>query len=146
MTDIKIASNVSDPPPLSTDDAAQIRAEGQSLRESFVGRTASMDNGYVASAHERAIEAQDRRRERAAVVRVHCSTCDGHGRRPLTEIEAATFGRVGGDWLSTSVIHRAMPKPRPMPTALVNRLNDLVALRLVERRRLGRQVEWRRRE
>jgi len=100
---------------------------------------------YQESAHEKALDSQRKRQERDdGSIRVHCKTCDGCGRRKLTEIEQATLEALSYEWQSTTAIAKLLPK-RLKQTALIGRLNALVAVGLVERRRLGLVIDWKHR-
>lgn len=85
------------------------------------------------------------RRDNTAT-RVHCESCDGIGQRLLTYTERVTLAVVDRDWQPTATI-RARLARRPSPTAMCNRLVDLVRLGLAERRvseENHRVAEWRR--
>lgn len=79
--------------------------------------------------------------------RIPCSSCQGHGEVALPSPYLPTLkiiGRIGPGWLTTEVLLARHPMLSVTHTALVNRLNALVRWGLVERRRSGRSVEWRR--
>lgn len=84
-----------------------------------------------------------------------CETCHGTGQRHLSEVEGHTLAAVGPRWSTRSeigvrlekLLHREMA-----PGSVCNRLTDLLALGLIERRPLGnrpsvysrpKSYEWR---
>jgi hypothetical protein len=76
-----------------------------------------------------------------------CPTCGGTGKRErhLTELERNTLASVDDTWTPTKTVHYNVGGAHVVrATALINRLNDLVALGLVERRKAGKSLEWRR--
>lgn len=74
---------------------------------------------------------------------VPCGMCAGSGRRFLTQIERNTLASVDSSWSSTATILFNLGG-QLKHTALLNRLNDLAAYDLIERRRVGKGNEWRR--
>lgn len=81
------------------------------------------------------------------MIRVHCKECGGTGKRRLTTVEQHTLEAVGRLWRTThDIAHRVFEISgyRIKGPALCNRLVDLEALGLVERRPTsGKSYEWR---
>lgn len=73
-----------------------------------------------------------------------CTHCRGSGRIAISHPYYDTLCKVPGWWASTDTIHDQHPRHSVKRTALINRLNKLVAYRLVERDGTGRNILWRR--
>lgn len=73
-----------------------------------------------------------------------CSSCRGTGKRPLSNPMVDTLQCVQILWANTLEIASADLLKKVKRTALINRLNALVRMRLVERSGSGRDVYWRR--
>ncbi len=81
------------------------------------------------------------------MIRVPCEACQGCGHRELTVVERDTIAAVSKTWSPTFAIRHRLKRVQGYETsnaALCNRLVDLLALGLVERRaRDGKSFEWR---
>lgn len=79
--------------------------------------------------------------------KVTCKCCNGTGKRDLTAVERSTIQAVGSEWSTTDQIARRLRDIQGYTTknpALCNRLVDLHALGLVQRRAAsGKHSEWR---
>ena len=82
--------------------------------------------------------------ERCPAPTVVCSHCQGGGFVELSQAYARTYYLTSTGWESTEVQH-ARHRDGVRRTTLIGRLNELVRLGLVERRRDGKTVQWRRR-
>lgn len=82
------------------------------------------------------------------VPRVICTRCDGAGHHALNEPHANVYGVLTGEWQVTEAVREQLHALGDLvaPTALINRLQYLVVLRLADTRLSPtnkRRREWR---
>ncbi|HEU4727662.1 MAG TPA: hypothetical protein VFT22_07230 [Kofleriaceae bacterium] len=79
-----------------------------------------------------------------ATVTAPCTACTGTGRRALSPKLAETLRAVPAAWTRTAEVGAVGKLRHVAQTALINRLNALVAAGLIERSMEGKRAMWRR--